>query len=75
MRRGDFFAKNVFHGRQILWGKFIGGLFYTGELMIRSYQGGGVSQNAFSSNLNTVNLKNFPNHGEYSFEDKALTIL
>ena len=35
----DFFTKNVFQAGQILWKKFIGGLFYVRELMIRSYQG------------------------------------
>ena len=30
----------AFHGGQFLWGKFIGGLFYMGGLMIISYQGG-----------------------------------
>ena len=36
-----------------------------GRLMIRSYQGavGWGFTNAFSSNLNNLNLKNFPNHG------------
>ena len=49
-------------------GKFMGVLLYMGGLMIRSCQERGVSQNAFSSNLNTANLK-------YSIEDKAQTIL
>ena len=34
-----------------------GMVLYMGGLMIRSCQGGGVLQNAFSSNLSTVNLK------------------
>ena len=57
---GDFFPKKAFD-----WGKCIRGLFYMEELMIRSCHGGGGggSQNAFSSNLNTVNLKIFPNLG------------
>ena len=38
--RGTFLQKMPFMGEQILWGKFIGGLFYLGGLMIRSYQGG-----------------------------------
>ena len=59
---GNFFQKILFMGRQILWVTFIGGLFYMGGLIIRTYQWGGVSQNAFSSNLNTVYLKSFPNH-------------
>ena len=37
--RGTFLQKMPFMGEQILWGKFIGGLFYLGGLMIRSYQG------------------------------------
>ena len=61
-KKGVFFQKILFMGTQALWGKFIGGLVYMGGLMIRSYQGGGVSQNAFSSNLNILNLKNLTNH-------------
>ena len=61
-RRGSFSKKYFSWGAQALWGKFIGGLVYMGGLMIRSYQGGGVSQNAFSSNLNILNLKNLTNH-------------
>ena len=40
MGRGDYFPNNGFNGGQVLWGKFLGGLFYMGGLMIRSYQGG-----------------------------------
>ena len=39
---------------------------------------GGISQNAFPSNLDTVNLKIFPNNGgvfTWRYEDNALTIL
>ena len=43
-------------------GKFLGGLFYMGGLMVRTYQE--LSQNAFYINLNTVNLKTFHNHGK-----------
>ena len=46
---------------------FIGGFFYIVGLMIRSYKSGGgegVSKNAFSNNMNTANLKIFPNPGE-----------
>ena len=40
-------------------------MFFIGELIIRSCQGGKESFTiAFSSNLNTVNQKNFSNHGE-----------
>ena len=53
--------KYAFHDGQILWRKFIGGLFCMGGLMIISYQGEGVSQNALSKNPNTVNLEIFPN--------------
>ena len=54
--RGDVFTKKAFHfgGGGINGG---GMVFYMGGLMIRSCQGGGVLQNAFSSNLSTVNLK------------------
>ena len=44
-------------------------------LTIRTYQGERVSQNAFSSNLNTVNLKIFPKHDGILLEDKTLIIL
>ena len=46
-----------------------------GRLIIRSYQGGRSFTNAFSSNLNTLNLKIVPAMVEYSLEDEALTIL
>ena len=36
-------------GGETLWGLFIGGLFYVGVLMIKTYQGG---RSAFSGNLN-----------------------
>ena len=55
-REGDFFPKNTFHWGQILWGKFVGGLFYMGRLMIRSYQGGGDLQ---ISNLKHFKSENF----------------
>ena len=47
-------------------GKIYRGIVLHIGLKIRSYQGkgGGISQNAFFSNLDTINLKNFPNHGE-----------
>ena len=70
---GDFFSKKCFSRGG---GKFIRGIaLHRGtkdQIMLR---GGGVSKNVFSSNLNTLNLEMFPNHGEYSIEDKALTIL
>ena len=51
-------------GGQTFLSKCTGELFYMGGLMIRSYQGkGGKFINAFPSNLNTVNLKIFPNYG------------
>ena len=58
-------------GEQTFFGKVMGNYFKWG-LMIRSCKGkdgvegggkGGVT-NAFSSNLNSVNLKIFPGHGE-----------
>ena len=54
---GGLFSKKYFSWGQILLVKFIGKLFYMGWLMIRSYQVEGVSQNAFSSNLNTKSEK------------------
>ena len=54
---GRRFSKKTFSR-----GKFMEGLFYIEGLMIKSFQGEGVSKNAFSSNLNNVNLKIFPNH-------------
>ena len=60
MGRGDFFPKNAFH-----WGKnFVGKIFR--EITLHggtNDQGGGVSQNAFSSSLITANPKFFYNHG------------
>ena len=67
--RGDFFPKNIFHGGRGGGTNFVEenflrrGLFYMGGLMIKSYQRGiRVSQNVFSSNLNTLDLKNLTNH-------------
>ena len=57
------FSKKLFSWGPILCGKFTGGLFYMGEIMTRTYQGGRDSQNVFFSNLNFVNLKIFTNHG------------
>ena len=51
---GIFFPKIAFHE-----GKMFRGKNYR-EIFLNS--GGGVSQNAFFSNLNTVNLEIFPNH-------------
>ena len=65
MWRGDFFPKNTFLWGTNFEGKVSRGIVLHGGggggLMIRSYQGEGVSQNAFSSNLNNVNLKDFLN--------------
>ena len=44
---------------QFFWGRFVGGLFHMGGLMIRSWQGQGSFTNAFFSNLKTANLKIF----------------
>ena len=60
MRKGDFFSKTCFS----LGTNFVGKLYK--EIVLHggtNDQGKGVSQNAFSINLNTVNLKFFPNHG------------
>ena len=60
----DLFLKRTFHGR---WGnkllrKNLWGFVLHRGLMIRSFQGRGSLANPFSSNLNTVNLKTFPDH-------------
>ena len=50
-------------GEQILWEKSVGGLFYMGTNdQIIPTKGGGISQNAFSSNLKILNLKNLTNY-------------
>ena len=60
---GDFFIKKALHLGKTFLSKFMGGCFTWG-LMIRSCKGGWeIFTNVFSSNLNTVNLKNFPDHG------------
>ena len=63
MGRETFFQKNAFH-----WGTNFEGQIYE-RIVLHGRtndeihtKGGGVSQNAFSSDLNTVNLKFF-NHG------------
>ena len=61
-KRGAFFQDIIFMGGPTIQGKFLGGLFYMGGLMVRTYQE--LSQNAFYINLNTINLKTFHNHGE-----------
>ena len=60
MGKGDFFPKTFFH-----WGTNFVGKIYREIVLhgITNDQGEGVSQNAFSSNLNTENLKSFHNHG------------
>ena len=67
--RGTFFQKIFFMGGGEGGTNFVEenflrrGLFYMGGLMIKSYQRGiRVSQNVFSSNLNTLDLKNLTNH-------------
>ena len=69
---GFFFSKRAFHGghflqknifmRKLLCEIYGEGLLYMEELMIRSCQGRDNFRNAFSNNLNTVNL--FSNHVE-----------
>ena len=50
-------------GEQTFLGKFMGGLFYMGsnDQILQGEKKGFT--NAFSNNLNSVNLKNFPSHG------------
>ena len=58
------FPKKAFHGGgQTFFRKFMGG-YFTWVLMIRSCNWRKSFTNAFSSNLNSVNLKIFPGHGE-----------
>ena len=54
--------KKAFHGGQTFWGKYMEGVVLHGE-MIRSCQGGRSITNAFSNNLDTLNLKIFATHG------------
>ena len=63
MGRGDFFQEQFLMGEGA---NLCGGLLYIGGLMIRSCHGwgGGGSKNATYSNLDTVNMKLFPNHGK-----------
>ena len=61
--RGTIFQKKLFMGKKTLGDKYMGVCCTWGGLMIRSCPGRGVvSQNASLSNLNTLSLKNFPNH-------------
>ena len=61
--------EGLFSKKKIPWGDKFGGEMYggivpQGETNARSCQKGvGVLQNAFSSNLKTLNLQIFPNHG------------
>ena len=48
---------------QSFLGKFMGGLFYMGSNDQIMQRGRKSFTNAFSSNLNSVNLKFFPSHG------------
>ena len=60
----DFFLlKRLFMGEQTFLGKFMGGLFYMGsnDQILQGEKKGFT--NAFSNNLNSANLKNFPSHG------------
>ena len=54
--------KKAFHGGQTFWGKYMEGFVLHGE-MIRSCQGGRSITNAYSNNLDTLNLKIFVTHG------------
>ena len=60
--RGGGVIKKTFHGGQTFRGKYMRGVVLHGG-MIRSCQGGENITNAFSNNLNTVNLKSFRTHG------------
>ena len=57
-----FLLKKIFKVEQTFFGQFMEGLFYMGSHY--HMQGGRKSfTDAFSSNLNSVNLKIFPIHG------------
>ena len=60
---GGFFPKNAFDGGTNFVGKIYRGIVLDGGTIDQNIPRGGASQNAFSNNLNTVNLKIFPNHG------------
>ena len=60
---GFFFLKKLFMGEQASLGKFMGGLFYMGSNDQIIQVGRKSCTNAFSSNLNSVNLKIFLGHG------------
>ena len=72
MGRGDFFPKNAFHWGTNFVGKINREITLHGET---NDQGEVVSQNAFSSDLNTKPEFFFTTMVEYSLEGKALTIL
>ena len=68
-----FFWKLFVADRGHFYGKIYWGTALHGGLMIRSCHRQGSFTNAFSSNLKTVNLKMFANHGgTYSLKYKAL---
>ena len=72
---GVLFSKKIFSwGDKLSLGKFKGGVLHGGpDDLIMSGEGGFT--NAFSTNLNTVNLNFSPLMVGYSLKDKALTIL
>ena len=63
-REVAIFSKKAFHGRTNFGEQIYGGIVLharnNDQVMQRE---GGISQNAFPSNLDTVNLKIFPNNG------------
>ena len=59
-----FLLKKLFMWEQTFLGKFMGRLFYVGSNNQIMQEGRKSFTNTFSSNLNSVNLKNFPNQGE-----------
>ena len=74
MGRGNFFPTNIFHVVTHFVRKCYRRIVLHGGTNGERTKGGEVSQNTFSSNLSTLNLKIFRNHVEYSLEDKALII-
>ena len=63
VRKHLFSLKKAFHEEQTFLGKFMGGLFYIRSNDQIMQRGRKSFANAFSSNLNSVNLKISPGHG------------
>lgn len=78
--RIDYSGENVYIAPfppkdKLFWANLRGGSFYTEGLMIRSYHGRDSLTNAFSNNLDTVNMKFYPFMVGRTLEDKVLISL